>query len=105
VSFAKKYELLPSSAVAAIKLTELDYSDPEALARAIPSRAQLVVVEGDVVDGKPVDERVRTAAAAAAGGFLDRELVAEDLPGWLPRIDRFCLEMWAGGLERPPSPQ
>jgi hypothetical protein len=35
-AFAKKYELLPSSAAANVKLLEVDSSDADALAEAIP---------------------------------------------------------------------
>jgi hypothetical protein len=51
LAFAKRYELLGSESLSNIKLVELDYSDADSIAEALPRRGRLVVVDGDVVVG------------------------------------------------------
>jgi hypothetical protein len=66
LNFAKKYELLAADALSNIKLVELDYSDDEALAAALPKRGgRLLVVDGDVVGGKLADERVSSSSSSS----------------------------------------
>ncbi len=47
LSFARKYELLTPEALSNIKLVEIDPSDVESLAAALPRRGRVLVVDGD----------------------------------------------------------
>jgi hypothetical protein len=48
---------------ASLRIAEVDYSDEDSIAAAIPKGAKVVVVEGDVVGGRKTDAKVRGPSA------------------------------------------
>ncbi|GAB4819043.1 hypothetical protein N2152v2_006089 [Parachlorella kessleri] len=71
IDFAKRVELLQSSEAAAVKAVELDLGDADSLKAALPKRGgRVVVVAGDIQDGRRADPKQaqRAVAALAANG-------------------------------------
>jgi hypothetical protein len=55
---------------ASLRIAEVDYSDEDSIAAAIPKGAKVVVVEGDVVGGRKTDAKVRRLSACLLPGCL-----------------------------------
>eukprot|EP00199_Chlamydomonas_sp_CCMP681_P001228 CAMPEP_0119103672 /NCGR_PEP_ID=MMETSP1180-20130426/2065_1 /TAXON_ID=3052 ORGANISM="Chlamydomonas cf sp, Strain CCMP681" /NCGR_SAMPLE_ID=MMETSP1180 /ASSEMBLY_ACC=CAM_ASM_000741 /LENGTH=773 /DNA_ID=CAMNT_0007088237 /DNA_START=75 /DNA_END=2397 /DNA_ORIENTATION=- len=67
LAFVRKYELIDRTSLANLKLSEPD--------GALPSRARVVIVEGDMMDGKKVDSRFVEGAIARAADSNASQIV------------------------------
>ncbi|KAK9806837.1 hypothetical protein WJX72_004506 [[Myrmecia] bisecta] len=66
VDFAKRYELIKADQASKLQLEEVDFSDVDAIAAALPRGARIVAIAGDIQGGRKADARVVDRLLAAA---------------------------------------